>query len=359
MKLFSELLLTGIMALTLALILIPILKKVANRIGLVDRPNFRKIHKEPIPLIGGISIVISTISVLLLSGTFVSGILEVVITLGAGIVLMLCGSIDDKMDINPIYRLVIQLGCAYAIASTGIRITSFYGIFGIYEISIFWQYFFTLIIVTGVVNAFNLMDGIDGLAGGLALVGFSTFSILAYFLSSYVFLILFVALIGATLGFLKFNLSKEKIFLGDGGSLFLGFILVVSGIHIIERSNEIVGCNQPMILSIVFGVFLLPVLDSLRVYISRIRTGNSPFKADRNHIHHLILQLNISHRQASSVILSMCLMFLLLFFILINFLPITQVIIFGVLTFFVFTSVLNLNKNVQEWSVKIKTIEKD
>ncbi|MFT4532813.1 MAG: UDP-GlcNAc:undecaprenyl-phosphate GlcNAc-1-phosphate transferase [Saprospiraceae bacterium] len=359
MNLFSELLLTCTMALTLTLIFIPVLKKIAIRIGLVDKPNYRKIHTKPVPLVGGIAIVLSAMLALLISSTFISGVLEVAVTLGAGIVLMFTGLIDDRMDVNPIYRLIIQLGCAFAIASTGNRITSFYGIFGIHEISIIWQYFFTLIIVTGVVNAFNLMDGIDGLAGGFGIVGFSILSILSFILSDYVYLILFVALIGATLGFLRFNLSKDKIFLGDGGALFMGFVLVVSGINIIEKSNALVTSNQPMILIVVIGIFLLPVLDSLRVYFSRIMNGHSPFKADKNHIHHLILLLDISHKQTSSLILSLALLFLVLFFILINFFSITTVLVLGVLTFFWFAIVLNLNKKVQEWSVKIKNIEKD
>lgn len=359
MKLFSELLITGIMALTLVFVLIPLLKKIAIRIGLVDKPNFRKIHAKPVPLIGGIAIVISTMLALLVSHTFMSSVFESVVTLGAGIVLMITGSIDDKLDINPFYKLVIQLGCAYAIASTGIRITSFHGVFGINQISITWQYFFTIVIITGVVNAFNLMDGIDGLAGGLAVVGFLTFSIISFFLSDYVSLILFAALIGASLGFLRFNLGNEKIFLGDGGSLFLGFVLVVSGINIIEKSNEIIGCNQLMILITVIGVFLLPVLDSLRVYFNRVMNGNSPFKADRNHIHHLILQLNISHKQTSTIILTMSLSFLLLFLILINFLSLTPVLILGVLIFFLCTRILNLNKKVQEWSIKLKSFERE
>lgn len=359
MEIFSELLLTSIMALTLTSILIPILKKIAIRIGLVDKPNFRKVHKKPVPLVGGIAIFLSSMLALLVSSTFVAGAMEVAITLGSSFVLMFTGSIDDKMDVNPFYRLIIQLGCAFAIASTGIRITSFYGIFGFQEISIIWQYFFTLIIITGVVNAYNLMDGIDGLAGGLAIVGFLTFSILSFILSDYVYLVLFASIIGSTIGFLKFNLSKDKIFLGDGGSLFLGFILVVSGINIIEKSNELATCNQPMILIAVIGIFLLPVLDSLRVYFSRIKNGYSPFRADKSHIHHLILILDISHKKTAFIIISLALLFLLVFFVLINFFSLTQVLIMGAVAFFLFMNVLNLNKKVQEWSVKIKNIEND
>lgn len=357
MKILFELILSGTISITLIFILIPILKKVATVIGLVDKPNHRKVHTELVPLVGGIAIVLSTFFALLLSSTFVSGILDVAITIGGGIILLLTGSIDDKMDISPIYRLIIQLGCAFAVASTGIRITSFYGILGIYEISIIWQYLFTLLIITGVVNAFNLMDGIDGLAGGLALVGFSVFAVLSYIISDFTNLILFVTLASSTLGFLKFNLSKKKIFLGDSGALFLGFMLVVSGINIIEKTNGIASCNQPLILLAVISIFLLPVLDSLRVYSGRIMNGLSPFTPDKSHIHHLFLLLNLSHRQIAYAVISISLLILLQFIVLIKFLPLTLVLVLGTLSFFFFTTFLNINKKVREWSLKIRRIE--
>jgi UDP-GlcNAc:undecaprenyl-phosphate GlcNAc-1-phosphate transferase len=359
MILLSELLLTGIMSFIIAFLLIPFFKKIAILIGLVDKPNYRKIHVKPVPLVGGIAIVISSMLALFLCNILITDSVETLLTLIMGMVLMITGSIDDKMDIKPFYRLLIQFGCSYTIALIGIRLTSLYGVFGIHEISIFWQYFLTITIITGVVNAFNLMDGIDGLAGGLAIVGLSIFSILSYMLSDFVNLMLFVSLIGSTLTFLKFNLSKNKVFLGDGGSLFLGFVLVVSGINIIEKSNNIVPFNQSLILVAVIGVFLFPVLDSLRVYVSRIMKGLSPFKADKSHIHHLFLLLNINHRQTTSLIIFMALLLLILFVVLINFMSLTLVLIFGSLTFFIFTTVLNINKNVKYWTGQITRMENE
>jgi UDP-GlcNAc:undecaprenyl-phosphate GlcNAc-1-phosphate transferase len=203
------------------------------------------------------------------------------------------------------------------------------------------------------------MDGVDGLAGGLAVVGLSTFSILSYIIGNYEYMLLFIALIGATLGFLKFNLSKDKIFLGDGGSLFLGFILVVSGINIVEMAKPIEGINQPMILTLVIGIFLLPVLDSLRVYRNRIKEGVSPFTADNNHIHHLFLLLGIGHKLTAILIISSALLLLLFSFILINYFSLTLVLILGTIAFFWLTSILALNKNVKEWNIKIRKMEKE
>ena len=357
MELIIELLFAGFTALIMAIILIPPLKKLAIILDLVDRPNIRKVHDKPIPLVGGIAIVLAATLTLLISTTFMSGVKEHLFLIGAGIILMVTGSIDDKMNINPFFRLAIQVGCAYAVASSGIKITSLYGVFGIYELPVIWQYILTIIIITGVVNAFNLMDGIDGLAGGLAIVGFSTLSILFYMLEKNELVVLFVAIIGAIIGFLRFNLSKNKVFLGDGGSLFLGFILVVSGINLIETTNILGKVNHTTALITVIGIFLLPVLDSLRVYRKRIKSGVSPFKADKSHLHHLFLLLGISHKLTTLFIIASSILLLLFSVILINYFSLTLVLIFGAIFFLWFTSILTINKNVKEWSSKIREME--
>jgi UDP-GlcNAc:undecaprenyl-phosphate GlcNAc-1-phosphate transferase len=357
MKLIIELLFTGFTSLILAIIFIPVLRKIAIKFDLVDRPNNRKIHKEAIPLVGGIAIVFSSTLALSISNIFMSEVIEHLFILEAGIILMITGSIDDKMNINPLFRLAIQFSCAYAVASSGIKITSLYGVFGVYELPVIWQYFLTIIIITGVVNAFNLMDGVDGLLGGLAIGGFSTLSILFYMLGQFSFVVLFVAIIGAIIGFLKFNLSKNKIFMGDGGSLFLGFILVVSGIKLIEMTNAFEETTQSTVLVVVIGIFLLPVLDSLRVYRKRIKNGVSPFKADKSHLHHLFLLLGISHKLTAILIVSSSLFLLILSFILVKIFPLTWVLLIGTFTFLWFTSILVINKNVKEWSNKIRKME--
>jgi UDP-GlcNAc:undecaprenyl-phosphate GlcNAc-1-phosphate transferase len=359
MKLIIELLFTGFTSLIMAIIFIPVLRKIAVKIGLVDMPNYRKVHSKAVPLVGGIAIVLSSILTLSISNIFMSGVIEHSFILGAGIILMITGVIDDKMNINAFIRLAIQFSCAYAMASSGIKITSLYGVFGVYELPVIWQYFLTIVIITGVVNAYNLMDGIDGLAGGLAIVGFSTLSVLFYMLGQYDFVILFVAIIGAIIGFLKFNLSNNKIYLGDGGSLFLGFILVVSGIKLIEMANAFESITQSTALVLVIGIFLLPVLDSLRVYRKRIKSGVSPFKADKSHLHHLFLQLGISHKFTAILITSSSLFLLVFSFILVIYFSLTWVLIIGAFTFLWFTSILVVNKKVKEWSDKIRKMERE
>ena len=357
MKLHIEIILIGIIALSISLILIPILKKLAINYGLTDIPNSRKLHKSPIPLIGGIAILLSTIMALLLSNTFwQNGGFELFI-FGPGLLLLITGSIDDKIDISPLSRLIIQFGCAYTVASFGIRLTSLYGIFGIYDIPNIWQYIVTMVIITGVVNSFNLMDGIDGLAGGLAVFGLVIFSILSYFFGQNIFIIFFAATIGATLGFLKFNLSKNKIFLGDGGSLFLGFILVTSGIKLIEVTNISEAVNQTLVIIMVVGTFLIPVLDALRVFRKRIKSGVSPFTPDKNHLHHLFIFLGFTHKVTTILIISSSFILLILTLVMSIFFSITWVIIFSTLLLLSFISILILIQNVKEWSKKIREME--
>lgn len=359
MILFIEFLSTLIIAFISALILIPILRKIAFKFNLVDQPNYRKVHTKPIPLIGGISIVVVSMLTLALSKTFTAQIIEHLPILGASLLLMLTGTIDDKMDIKPSLRIIIQMGCAFAVCSSGIRLTSLYGIFGIQELNITFQYILTIVIITGVVNAYNLMDGIDGLAGGLAVLGFLIMLPLFWFTGQYSFVILLLAILGATLGFLRFNLGNKKIFLGDGGSLFLGFILVLSGIKLLEMETFVDTSIHFSALIAVISVFLIPVLDSLRVYYNRIKNGISPFKADKSHLHHLVLLLGLGHKSTTALIIFFTIALLLLSFILVNLMPLTGAIITSSIVFLMVSGILVIHKNIKEWELRINKIEEN
>ncbi|MEN7549953.1 MraY family glycosyltransferase [Rapidithrix thailandica] len=354
-----ELLITGVSALIVGLILVPRLKRWAVKVKLVDKPNHRKLHTEPIPLVGGIAIAIASFLTLLLSEAFIHTIDRHLIVLGASTLLLIVGVLDDKMDIKPLYRLLIQMGCAYAVASSGIRISSFYGIFGMYELPLTIQYIFTILVITGVINAFNLMDGIDGLAGGLSIMGFGTLVILSYLLGRFDLGNLYIAFFGATAAFLKHNLSKKKIFMGDGGSLFLGFTLVIAGIQMIELASQSGSIRSTTVLLIIMGIFWIPVLDSIRVYRSRIKKGVSPFTADKNHLHHLFLLTGLSHQKTSLLINLSALFFLLSIVVLAYYFPLTIVLFVVTLLFILLASVLNINKSLNEWRNKIREMEED
>ena len=297
MKTLIEFSTLGILALILALIFIPFIKQIAVKVNLVDKPNYRKVHTNAVPLIGGISIAITVLIVLIVSGNQLSFLKEYLPILSSGFVLLIVGVIDDKTDLSAKYKLVIQLLLAFIIALSGPRITTFYGFLGVYEIATWAQYLLTIIVITGVVNAFNLMDGVDGLVGGLSLLGFTMFLVSSVFYNDYFLGKVSVIFIGAIIGFLKFNLSKKKIFMGDAGSLFLGFILVTFGIHFMEKQHSTNNYGYAYGFLILVAFFSIPVLDSIRVYVGRIKQGNSPFKADKSHLHHLLLTAGLTHKK--------------------------------------------------------------
>lgn len=348
----------AIAALIFAILLIPVVKKVAVKIGLIDKPNARKVHLEPVPLAGGVSIAITTGLSLLLSSTFIDVFSDNIIWISGAMIMLIIGVLDDRFNVKPIYRLIIQLACAYAVAASGIRITSFYGMLGIHEIPISIQYILTIIVIAGVVNAYNLMDGIDGLLGSLTLVGSSVLAIVAYQFHRYELTVLYVALIGSVIGFLRYNLSSKKIFMGDAGSLFLGFILVVTAIKLLNATHEKNPGDQLKILLLVGGIFLIPVFDSLRVYRARIKKGISPFKADKTHLHHLFLYLGITHKKATLLIVILVILITAVIGGLIYLIPVVWVILTVTVVLIVVIALLTINQSVLEWTKKLKEIEK-
>lgn len=170
MKNFTELTVYGLLAFTLSICIIPLMTMVAQKFKLVDVPNARKVHQKAIPLIGGLAI---GIIVALLGGlTSMKDLEEILPIIITSYIMLLVGTMDDKTDIKAIYKLGIQICISIIIASSGIRITSLYGLFGIYEIDVLAQYIITVLVIAAAVNAFNLIDGIDGLAGSVAGIGF-------------------------------------------------------------------------------------------------------------------------------------------------------------------------------------------
>lgn len=357
MKNSIEFILIGALTLVLALVFIPIIKKIAIKVNLVDKPNYRKIHAAPVPLVGGISIAITTLLVLIISGNKLVIIKEYFPILSSGLTLLVVGVIDDKTDLNAKYKLMIQLILSFIIAFSGTRISSLYGLLGIYEIATWMQYALTILVITGVVNAFNLMDGVDGLVGGLSLLGFTMFLIASIFYNNYFLGKISVIFIGAIIGFLKFNLSKEKIFMGDAGSLFLGFVLVTLGIQFMENQhvNKEYGYAYGFLILVAF--FSIPVLDSLRVYIGRLKRGNSPFKADKSHLHHLLLTAGLTHKKISIFVVLFCMTLFFIGFGLISFFSTTLIIVSIMILFWAIVKILLMINNLHQWRDTLKKLE--
>jgi UDP-GlcNAc:undecaprenyl-phosphate GlcNAc-1-phosphate transferase len=344
-------------SLLLSFILIPLFRKAALKVGFVDKPNFRKKHFTPIPLVGGISVFISSAIIIGFISNKNQDFKTLIPVFIGAFVLLIMGIIDDKLNLKALYKLLIQILVSYYIYLSGIKIDSLYGILWVNELPEYASMLITIIVITGTVNAFNLSDGIDGLAGGIAILGFSAFSIISIILNHYVLAILYLTFIGSLIGFLRFNLSKKhKVFMGDAGSLFLGFILVVSGIMLLQFSSSTANITKTF--SVVVGVLIIPVFDSIRVYFKRIKKGYSPFRADRTHLHHLLINLKLDHKKATFSIVILVLTLIIISIFSSSYFSKTFTLVIILLIFGIITKLLSLNDEINDWLKKMKEIEK-
>lgn len=284
-------------ALLLCWMLLPLLIRLSPIIGLVDRPNDRKVHYQSIPAIGGLTIGLAIIGTAFMYVPLQTLFRQHVPLAVALLILLVTGVVDDRLNMRASLRLLIQVSCAVAVAHHGIRLTSLHGLFGINELSLLVQYGLTVLILTGMANAFNLIDGIDGLAGSLALINMLLFSALALFLEQRTWLALLLPVTGALLAFLKYNWRPARLFMGDGGSVVLGFLIAVLGIVFVEGAYQAQSAYVPQVVVLVMASCMIPVLDALRVFGSRIGKGQSPFLADKNHMHHWLLKHRLAHSQ--------------------------------------------------------------
>lgn len=288
-------------AFVITLLTTPLLIRFIISKRLYDLPSGRKEHSHPVPTMGGVAIFAGMIAAMLLWFPFRNNLPQMSFLFSI-IILFTLGIMDDLRDLAARYKLAIQTALGLLVAVAGIRLTSLEGFLGIYELSLSAQYSFTILAVVGITNAFNLIDGIDGLAGGL---GFMSLVALGFFLTKAgdsTFAWVAFALAGAILAFLYYNLNPASIFMGDTGSLVLGFVIAFLSIRLLQfnipASQNFVFYNPVFVLSIVF----VPLFDTIRVFTLRIWNGKSPFAADRNHIHHLLTRRGFSHAFAARFI---------------------------------------------------------
>ncbi len=286
-------LISFLIAISLSMMLIPLLVRVASSIGLVDAPGPRKIHSNIVPRVGGIAIFLGSLVPLLIwmpkSQLFFA-------LISALTVLFIFGVWDDKSNINFKLKFLGQIAAASIVVYWGGAEIHNFPFYEDYEIPLGLAQIFTVILLVGVTNAVNMADGLDGLAGGTSLLAIGCMSVTAYLANDPVMVIFGLSLIGAILGFLRFNTYPARIFMGDSGSQFLGFCSGLICILVTQKSNTAVS---PMMAVIVLG---LPLLDVFSVMSIRLSEGRSPFSADKNHIHHRFLEIGFSHREAVYIV---------------------------------------------------------
>ncbi|WP_415329249.1 glycosyltransferase family 4 protein [Chryseobacterium sp. MMS23-Vi53] len=291
---------------------VPTIIKISRRKNLMDEPGVRSSHLRKIPNLGGIAIFYS---IGICASIFAYELFDSYKFLFASLIILLyIGVMDDIVVMRAYKKLVAQIiVSALMVIGSDVRIRSLFGVFGVYEMEYFVSIIVTIITFIILINAFNLIDGIDGLAGGYSVICSALFGISYYRLGEYNYplVVLSMIIIGAVLAFLYYNLSNyrtNKIFMGDTGSMLLGFLLAFTSICFIDIfiDKELPNIPRYHLQSapvVAVAILILPIVDTLNVIIIRLANKKSPFDADKNHIHHKLLKLNLTHRRSSFYII--------------------------------------------------------
>lgn len=324
--------LTFLIAVTITVISIPTIVKVAKIKHLVDIPNGRTSHNGMIPSLGGFA-TFTAISITLLTLADFQINPYGQYFLGGILIIFFIGLKDDILVINPYKKLLGEVAAAGLVVFLGdIYFTNLHGFLGIHQIDPVIGSLLTIFVVIVITNSFNLIDGIDGLAGGIGILTSLALGVWFYYIGQYQLAIISIAITGSYLGFLLYNVSKgeNKIFMGDTGSLILGFSLA----YLIINFNELNLVEQKMNIAsapaVSFGILIVPLFDTLRVFLLRVLRGKSPFNPDKQHVHHRLLHLFDSHRKTTITILLFNALFIGMVFLL-QYLSIVQLMIIEVL----------------------------
>ena len=306
--------LIGLISFAFGLLGMPVVVRIAKAKGLVVRPNKRMSHTGEVPNIGGLNICFSFILTYLLfeydqlsqSQFFLIGLFAI----------MAVGFIDDVLVLTPLTKLLGETLAGIALVGfADLRITHLHGIFGIEQIGIIPSYAISLFILIAIINAVNLIDGIDGLASGLGILYCLFFAVYFGLAGETSWSILGICMIGALAVFFIYNVfgHREKIFMGDSGSLLLGYLLTAfvfrfCEINAYHEVPEWLHMNAAPAVAIC--VLTIPIFDTIRVSLTRIKHHRSPFQPDKNHIHHLLLRTGLNHIQTTCVLLSVSVLFI-------------------------------------------------
>ncbi len=281
---------TTLLSVFITVSLIPLMIRLADKYRMVDLPNPRKVHAIPVPRIGGLAMALGA-SVPIILWTEADGFVRAYL-IGAG-VLVLFGLVDDMRGLGHKVKFTGQLLAALiAVLYGGIRINSLGTLLpGAVQLPEWFAVVLSIVAIVGVTNAINLADGLDGLAGGISLLGFCCLGYFAYLAGNNTIAVLALALAGAVFGFLRYNTYPASLFMGDTGSQLLGFSAIVFAVKITQGNTPL----SPVLPLIILG---FPVLDTLTVMAERIREGRPLFSADKNHFHHRLMRLGLSHAEA-------------------------------------------------------------
>ncbi len=314
-----KLLTTGLISFGLVFISIPTILTVAHSKNLFDEPSGRRVHKKSTPTLGGLAIFFGIMLTFLLYSDFYDSV-NIPFLIPAALVIFSIGIKDDILVTAPIMKLLGQFLTAFIIVGLGdVVITDFHGFFGIVPDVIF-SFIFTILFFVFIINGFNLIDGVDGLAAIIGIIIISSFSFWFYINGNEIMTVLGVIINGSLMAFSYYNIfsRRQKIFMGDTGSLLIGFFVALFAVKFMESNiqdqkiyNAINMTSAP---GVAFGILIVPIIDTLRVFFYRISRGQSPFHADKTHVHHRLLYLGLSHLQVSLLLGFINVLFIILSF---------------------------------------------
>jgi len=289
-----------ITAFFIALLAIPRLIDFAKKLNVFDNGGDRASHEGSTPFFGGIAIFTGVISSLL----FWADIEEIQYILVSILIVFIVGLVDDIRQITAFKKLIGQIiATLILIFCADVQIDNMHGVLGVYDLPIWASLSFTIFVVIVITNGFNLIDGVDGLAGGIGLISSLSFGVIALIMEQNDMALIAFTLSGALLAFLRYNFNPAKIFMGDTGSLVVGMTLSVLAINTIKFgliTEDFKLPNKGPLMAIVF--LAIPLFDSLRVFIVRASKGVGPFSPGRDHIHHALLDLGFGHKRTALIL---------------------------------------------------------
>jgi UDP-N-acetylmuramyl pentapeptide phosphotransferase/UDP-N-acetylglucosamine-1-phosphate transferase len=352
-----SLLLSGV----IVYITVPLLRSVAFKLDLYDKPDEeRKLHTEYIPTLGGIALFLAFFVGFSISGF--AGQMQGYSYFAAGmLMLFFTGMKDDLVGLSPSKKLLVEVAVGMMlILGSGIYIDNFYGVLGIGELPFFVSVVITLFTMIVVVNAYNLIDGVDGLAGGIGVIA-SLFFGIGFFVAGQYAMAMLSAVVAASLaGYLLHNFHPASIFMGDTGSLIIGFLLAVQAI-------QFVGLNDYPAFIEVFGsvssvmpvaILMIPLYDTLRVFILRIKLGSSPFDPGRDHIHHILIDMHLGHKMTCLILYAMSIIIVLITYYFSNW-SINSLLIFSLTLTVLLLPGIGYKRKILKWFLVTKDDEND
>ncbi len=288
----------GLVALVLSYFFTPIVIKIAHHVNAIDVPkDDRRVHKEPIPLIGGLGIYAAVMLCIMIFVKLPNDkILSIMV---ASLMIVFVGFVDDINPLSAKYKFIVQIFAACIIAYGGIRIRTLQPFFmGGNQIVFgsFVSYFITVFWIVGITNTINFIDGLDGLTGGIATISSLTISYIAISNNRVEIAVICVILAGACLGFLRYNFNPARIFMGDTGALFLGFMLSVISIEGTIKGAVAITVIAPIL---ALGI---PIFDTSFAIFRRLKKGQAPWEADKGHLHHRILEMGYGQKKTVIVL---------------------------------------------------------